>query len=140
MNKKQLKQINNMLSDNRKTIRLQNKQLQKHMVEQNELALCKMLEYIKDQTDFLKSYLNDLRNLDQTEFSMATLEAIQDIIVRAKQDVTVIRRVYEDAKHQLKPDDNLEDLNLIVFHSTELNEIIRSLDRIEKVLLSYPIS
>ena len=138
MNKKQLTQINKMLSNNRKAIRLQNKLLLKHMVEQNELALCKMLEYIKDQADFLKSYINDLRNLDQTEFSTVVIDGMLDVIIGAKRDVTIIRRAYEDAKHDLKPDDNLEDLNLIVFHSTELNEIIRSLDRLESVLFLYP--
>lgn len=139
MNKKQLQQINKMLYDNRKTIRLQNKQLQKHMVEQNELAFCKMLEYIKDQADFLKSYLNDLRNLKHSEFSLAMLDALQDVIVQTKKDVVVVRRAYEDAKQGLTDEDNLGDLDLIVFHSTELNEIIKSLDRVEKVLLAYPI-
>lgn len=139
MNKKQLQQINRMLSDNRKTIRLQNKQLQKHMVEQNELAFCKMLEYVRDQADFLKSYLNDLRNLAHNEFSLTMIDALQDVIIQSKKDVVVIRRIYEDAKHGLTDEDNLGDLDLIIFHSAELNEIIKSLDRIEKVLLAYPI-
>ncbi len=138
MNKKQLQQINNMLSENRKVLRLQNKQLQKHMVEQNELAFCKMLDYIRDQADFLKTYLNDLRNLEHSEFSLAMLEAIQDVIVQAKRDVVIIRRVYEDAKNGLKEDDNIGDLDLIIFHSIELNEVIKNLDHIEKILLTYP--
>jgi len=138
MNKRQLQQINRMLSDSRKQIRLQNTHLQKHVVEQNELALYKMLEYIKDQTSFLKSYIGDLRNLDKTEFSMVVLDAMQDVITKARQDVTSVRRVYEDAKHELKSDDYLGELDFIVFHSTELNEIIHSLERLEKVLLAYP--
>lgn len=138
MNKKQLQQINKILSDSRKQIRLQNKHLQKHMVEQNELALYKMLEYVKDQTNFLKTYLSDLRNIEQTEFSMVVLDAMQDVIIKARQRCTEIRRAYEDAKHELKVDDNLEELDFIVFHSTELNEVIHGLDRLEKVLLAYP--
>lgn len=138
MNKKQLSQINKILSDSRKQIRLQNKHIQKHMVEQNELALYKMLDYVKDQMNFLKSYISDLRNIEQIEFSMVVLDAMQDVITKTRQKCTEIRRAYEDAKQELKQDDNLEELEFIVFHTTELNEIIHSLDRLEKVLLAYP--
>src|SRR3989338_3022047 len=100
MNKKELIQINKLLSDSRNTIKLQNKHLQKHMVEQNELTLCKMLEYINDQSDFLKSYLTDLRGLEHIEFSITMLDSMSDVIIQAKKDVTVIRRAYEDAKQE----------------------------------------
>jgi len=43
MNRKQLKQINNTLSDRRKQIKFQNTNLQKSMVEQAELSLSKMV-------------------------------------------------------------------------------------------------
>lgn len=138
MNKKQLQQINERLSSNRKEIRLQNIQLQKHMVEQNELAFCKMLEYVRDQADFMKSYLGELRNLEKNELSLVMLDAIEDVIVQAKRDVTIIRRAYEDGKHGLTRGDNLGDLDLIVFHSIELNEKIKNLDNVEKILLAYP--
>jgi hypothetical protein len=138
MNKKQLTAINKTLTDRRKELKLQNNPMQKNIAEQLELAMCKMLEYVKDQADLLKSYVGELRELKHEELSRVMLDALYDVIIKSKQDVAVIRRAYEDAKIQLKSEDNLEEIDLIIFHSAELNEIIRSLDRIEKVLLSYP--
>jgi len=138
MNKKQLEQINKNISASRTQIKFQNTQLQKIMVEQLELSMYKMLDYIKDQSDFLKTHIGELREMKDGEFSVVLLDALYDTIRQTKKDVTVIRRAYEDAKQELKNNINIEELNLIIFHSTELNELIRSLDRVEKVLFSYP--
>ncbi len=140
MNKKQLQQINNTLSDRRKQIKFQNINLQKNMVEQAELSLSKMFEYIKDQSDFLKSYINELREMEQNDISPVLLDALFETIRHAKQRVVITRRSYEDTKHELKDMDNIEELDMIVFSSIEVNEIIRSLDHIEKILFSYPPS
>jgi|APSaa5957512535_1039671.scaffolds.fasta_scaffold22269_4 hypothetical protein len=140
MNKKQLQEINQTLSTSRKQIKFQNISLQKNMVEQFELSISKTFEYIKDQSNFLKSYINELREMDQNDISPVLLDALFETIRKDNQDVVVIRRAYEDAKHDLKDGDNIEELNIIVFHLTEINEIIHSLDRVEKVLFSYPPS
>lgn len=140
MNKKQLQEINRTLSTSRKEIKFQNTSLQKNMVEQLELSISKTFEYIKDQSDFLKSYIHELREMDQNNLSPVLLDAFHDAIKRTKQSVIVIRRAYEDAKLELKDKDNLEELNIIVFHLTEVNEIIQYLDLIEKILFSYPPS
>ena len=140
MNKKQLQKINNTLSDRRKQIKFQNTNLQKNMVEQAELSLSKMFEYIKDQSDFLKSYINELREMEQNNISPVLLDALFETIRHDKQRVVTIRRSYEDTKHEFKDEDNIEELDMIVFSSIEVNEIIISLDHIEKILFSYPPS
>lgn len=138
MNKKELKQINNDLTEKRNNIKFQNVHLQQNMVEQFELSMCKMFEYIKDQSDFLKLYLNGLSEMEQNDLSPVLLDGMHESIIQAKKEVTIIRRAYEDAKIDLKKNDNIEELNIIIFHSTELNEMIRMLYKIENILFSYP--
>ncbi len=138
MNKRHLKQLDKTLSDSRKSIKFQNSHLQKNIMEQLELSFCKMLEYIRDQSDFLKRYIGELRELNSGNFSAVLLDALYDAVQQTKRDTVIIRRVFEDAKEELRDEDHLEELNLIIFHSTEINEIIRSLDRMEEILFSYP--
>ena len=140
MNKKQLQKINQTLSTSRKQIKFQNKSLQKNMIEQFELSISKTFEYIKDQSNFLKSYILELREMDQNDISPVLLDALCETIRQINQSVVVIGRAYEDSKLGLKNSNDIEELNIIVFHLTEINEIIHSLDRIEKVLFSYPPS
>jgi len=130
--------LDKTLSDSRKSIKFQNSHLQKNIMEQLELSFCKMLEYIRDQSDFLKRYIGELRELNSGNFSAVLLDALYDAVQQTKRDTVIIRRVFEDAKEELRDEDHLEELNLIIFHSTEINEIIRSLDRMEEILFSYP--
>ena len=139
MNKKQFKQINKNLLDSRKQIKFQNTSLQRNMVEQLELTTCKMFEYIKDQSSFLKSYINELREIKPEDLSLSLLDGLEETIRTIKQEIGPSRRAYEAGKLMFK-DDYMEELDGLMFHAIELNTFIISLDRIEKILFSYPPS
>ena len=137
MNEKQLKQINKGLTDSRTKIKFKNCNLQENILEQLELTTCKMFEYIRDQSDFLKRYIQNIREIKSDDVSLSLLDGLEEAITAIKQDLSSIHRAAEETK-TLAKGNGIQDMDSMIFHETELCAHIISLDRIEKVLFSYP--
>ena len=104
-----------------------------------ELSLCKMFEYIKDESNFLKRYINELQNIEQNDFSAIFLDSLEERIIENKQELAAIRVAYEEAKVDLGMNNDLDELDILTDKVTRVNEIIQSLEKIEKILFSYPL-
>ena len=80
-----------------------------------------MFEYIKDESDFLKTYINELRNMEQNDFSAIFLDSLEERIRKNKQCLAGIKVAYEEIKIDSGITNDLDELEEVtVQHSSTI--------------------
>lgn len=96
-----------------------------------------LFEYVDDFARLLKSYVGDLRRLEQNDLSAATLDGISYAITDMTKRVVPIKITHAERGLHM-PDGSLDDAEVQAHTASELIEVVRGLELIKDILFAYP--